>query len=82
MSESKVLRIKTGSVVSDKMNKSVIVEVSRTVQHPLYKKYIRKRSRFMAHDETNDCHVGDRVRIVETRPMSSRKCWRVQGKLA
>ena len=82
MSERGQRKTRVGVVVSDKMNKSVIVEVSRTVQHSLYKKYIRKRSRFMAHDETNDCHVGDRVRIVETRPMSSRKCWRVQGKLA
>ncbi len=82
MSERGQRKTRVGVVVSDKMNKSVIVEVSRTVQHPLYKKYIRKRSRFMSHDETNDCHVGDRVRIVETRPMSSRKCWRVQGKLA
>ena len=82
MSERGLRKTRVGVVVSDKMNKSVIVEVSRTVQHPLYKKYIRKRSRFMAHDETNDYHVGDRVRIVETRPMSSRKCWRVQEKLA
>ncbi len=81
MSERGLRKTRVGVVVSDKMNKSVIVEVSRTVKHPLYKKYIRKRSRFMAHDETNGCHVGDKVRIVETRPLSSRKCWRVQEKL-
>lgn len=82
MRERGLRKTRVGVVVSDKMNKSVIVEVWRTIQHPLYKKYIRKRTRFMAHDETNDCHLGDKVRIVETRPMSSRKCWRVQGKLA
>jgi len=82
MSERGLRKSRVGVVISDKMNKSVIVEVSRTVQHPLYKKYIRKRARFMAHDEANDCHVGDKVRIVETRPVSRRKCWRVQEKLA
>jgi len=69
-------------VVSDKMDKSVIVEVSRTVLHPLYQKYVRKRTRFMAHDETNACKVGDRVRIIESRPLSRRKRWRIQEKLA
>jgi small subunit ribosomal protein S17 len=73
---------RTGVVVSDKMNKSVIVEVSRTVKHSLYGKYGRKRSRFMAHDETNTCQVGDKVRIVETRPLSKRKRWRVREKLS
>jgi len=64
------------------MDKSVIVEVSRTVLHPLYQKYVRKRTRFMAHDESNLLKVGDRVRIVESRPLSRRKRWRVQEKLA
>jgi small subunit ribosomal protein S17 len=71
-----------GVVVSDKMDKSVIVEVTRIVKHTLYGKYGRKRSRFMAHDEANACHVGDKVRIVETRPLSKRKRWRVQEKLS
>jgi small subunit ribosomal protein S17 len=71
-----------GVVVSDKMDKSVIVEVSRTVLHPLYQKYVRKRTRFMAHDESNALKIGDRVRIVESRPLSRRKRWRVQEKLA
>ena len=75
-------KIREGVVVSDKMDKSVIVEVSRTVLHPIYQKYVRKRTRFMAHDETNACKVGDRVRIVESRPLSRRKRWRIQEKLA
>jgi small subunit ribosomal protein S17 len=64
------------------MDKSVIVEVTRTVQHPLYNKFVRRRTRFMAHDEENACRNGDKVRIVETRPLSRRKRWRVQEKLA
>jgi small subunit ribosomal protein S17 len=75
-------KIREGVVISDKMDKSVIVEVSRTVLHPLYQKYVRKRTRFMAHDETNACKVGDRVRIIESRPLSRRKRWRIQEKLA
>jgi small subunit ribosomal protein S17 len=75
-------KIREGVVVSDKMDKSVIVEVSRTVLHPTYQKYVRKRTRFMAHDETNACKIGDRVRIIESRPLSRRKRWRIQEKLA
>ena len=74
-------KTRVGVVVRDKMNKSIIVEVTRTVQHPLYKKFIRKRSRFMAHDTNDECSVGDRVRIVESRPISKRKRWKVQEKL-
>ena len=82
MSERRLHKARVGVVVSNKMNKSVIVEVHRTVLHPLYKKYIRKRSRFMAHDENSACKVGDKVRIIESRPLSKRKRWRVQEKLA
>ena len=82
MSERGLRKARVGLVIKDKMNKSVIVEVTRIVQHPLYKKYIRKRSRFMAHDEKGECRVGDKVRIIETRPVSKRKRWRVQEKLA
>ena len=83
MSEVRGLKkTRVGIVVSDKMDKSIIVEVTRTVQHPLYKKFIRKRTRFMAHDEENTCRQGDKVRIIETRPMSRRKRWRVQERLA
>ena len=83
MSEVRGLKkTRVGVVVSDKMDKSIIVEVTRTVQHPLYKKFIRKRTRFMAHDEENTCKQGDKVRIIETPPMSRRKRWRVQERLA
>jgi small subunit ribosomal protein S17 len=75
-------KTRVGIVVSDKMDKSVTVEVTRTVLHPLYQKYVRKRTRFMAHDENNECKAGDKVRIIETRPISRRKRWRVQEKLA
>lgn len=66
-----------GVVISNRMQKSVVVRVERTVRHPLYEKIIRKSSKFMAHDEENKCRVGDRVVIRETRPISKRKCWRV-----
>ena len=82
MSARGLRKTREGVVVSDKMDKSVIVEVSRTVLHPTYQKYVRKRTRFMAHDETNACKVGDRVRIIESRPLSRRKRWRIQEKLA
>jgi small subunit ribosomal protein S17 len=66
-----------GVVISNRMQKSVVVQVDRRVRHPLYLKTIRKSSKFMAHDEENKCRVGDRVVIRETRPISKRKCWRV-----
>jgi small subunit ribosomal protein S17 len=72
-----VLKIKEGVVVSDKMDKTVIVAVERLMRHPLYRRVIRRTRRFKAHDETNDCRVGDRVRITECRPLSKEKCWRV-----
>lgn len=82
MRERGLKKSRVGVVVSDAMDKSVIVEVKRTVMHPLYKKYIRKRSRFMAHDEKDECRVGDKVTIVESRPLSKRKRWRVREKLS
>lgn len=69
---------KVGVVVSNKMTKSVVVAVENRVMHPAYQKYITRTSRFMAHDETNDCNVGDRVIIQETRPLSRRKRWMVK----
>ena len=66
-----------GVVVSNKMRKSIVVEVERREKHPIYGKFIKKTSRFMAHDEKNDCNIGDTVRIMETRPLSKRKCWRL-----
>ena len=68
---------KVGLVVSNKMNKSIVVEVERRIKHPIYGKFVKKTSTFMAHDETNDCNIGDTVRIMETRPMSKNKCWRL-----
>ncbi len=68
---------RTGVVVSNKMEKSVVVEVLRKVRHPKYGKFVKKTSRFMAHDEKNDCNIGDTVRIMETRPLSKNKCWRL-----
>jgi small subunit ribosomal protein S17 len=70
-------RVLQGTVVSDKMDKTVVVSVERFVMHPLYKKYIRRTKKFMAHDEDNRCKIGDVVRIVESRPLSRRKSWEV-----
>ena len=66
-----------GVVVSNKMDKSIVVEIERREKPPIYGKFIKKTSRFMAHDEKNDCNIGDTVRIMETRPLSKRKCWRL-----
>lgn len=66
-----------GVVVSNKMEKSIVVEIERRVKHPIYGKFVKKTNRFMAHDEKNECCIGDTVRIMETRPLSKRKCWRL-----
>jgi small subunit ribosomal protein S17 len=66
-----------GIIVSNKMDKTVVVQVERLVKHPLYKKYIRRRNKFMAHDRDNACQIGDRVEITESRPLSKTKRWRV-----
>jgi len=68
---------KVGVVVSDKMEKSIIVAVKRKVKHPIYGKFVNKTTKFHAHDESNTCNVGDTVRIMETRPLSKTKCWRL-----
>jgi len=68
---------KIGEVVSNKMQKTVVVKIDRLVKHPVYKKYIRRTTKFKAHDEENRCKVGDKVRIRETRPLSKEKRWRV-----
>jgi small subunit ribosomal protein S17 len=68
---------RTGKVVSDKMEKTVVVALVRQVPHPLYKKYFKKTTKFVAHDEQNDAKIGDTVRIMETRPLSKTKRWRV-----
>jgi small subunit ribosomal protein S17 len=67
----------SGRVTSDKMDKTVVVEVVRYAPHAVYKKYVRSRSRFKAHDENNECKVGDRVEIIEHRPLSREKRWKV-----
>ena len=66
-----------GIVVSNKMDKSIIVEVERKFKHPKYGKFLKRTSRFMSHDENNECGIGDVVRIMETRPLSKNKCWRL-----
>lgn len=66
-----------GVVVSDKMEKSIVVAVKRKEKHPIYGKFINKTSKFVAHDEKNDCGIGDSVTIMETRPLSKRKRWRL-----
>jgi len=68
----------TGVVSSDKMDKTVVVMVNRLVLHPVYKKYIRKRTKVKAHDEKNESHIGDKVLLIETRPLSKVKRWRVK----
>jgi small subunit ribosomal protein S17 len=68
---------KTGVVTSNKMTKSIVVTVERMVKHPKYGKFVKRTSTFMAHDENNDCNIGDTVRIMETRPLSKSKCWRM-----
>jgi len=75
MSEARVLRIQTGSVVSDKMDKSAIVLIERKVKHPIYGKFVKKSTRFHIHDENNECGVGDTVQISECRPVSKTKSW-------
>jgi small subunit ribosomal protein S17 len=70
-------KTRVGTVVSDKMDKTVVVSVSRTTRHPLYGKTIRRTTNFKAHDEGNQCQVGDKVKIMETRPLSKDKRWRV-----
>ena len=70
-------REEVGVVLSDRMDKTIVVVVERASAHPLYKKVVRVRRKFTAHDEENDCRTGDRVRIAECRPMSRRKRWRV-----
>ena len=70
-------KVRTGVVVSDAMDKTVLVRIDRKVTHPLYKKTVRRSSKLAAHDEQNDAHVGDTVRVMETRPISKSKRWRV-----
>jgi small subunit ribosomal protein S17 len=68
---------RVGTVVSDCQDKTIIVDVERRTSHPLYKKVVKSRKRYTAHDENNEAKVGDTVRIIETRPLSKNKCWRL-----
>lgn len=70
-------KVRVGTVVSDKMDKTIVVAVETFVTHPLYKKQIRQTTKFKAHDENNECKIGDKVRIMETRPLSKDKNWRL-----
>ncbi len=70
-------KVRVGVVVSDKMDKTVLVRIDRRVRHPLYKKTVARSNKLAAHDETNDAHVGDTVKVMETRPLSKSKRWRV-----
>jgi small subunit ribosomal protein S17 len=76
--ESKGLRkTRVGLVVSNKMEKTITVAIERRVPHPIYKKYFKKTTKLMAHDEKKECGIGDKVKIMETRPLSARKRWRL-----
>ena len=75
--ERNLRKTRTGLVVSNKMNKSIVISVERKVKHPLYGKFVKKTTKFMAHDEANACGIGDTVTIMETRPLSKNKNWRL-----
>ena len=72
-------KTKTGIVTSDKMDKTVVVSVTEHVKHPLYKKIVKRSYKLKAHDEKNECGIGDTVRVMETRPLSKDKCWRLEA---
>ena len=76
MEKRSIRKTRIGTVVSNKMQKSIIVAIERRIAHPLYKKYFKKTTKLMAHDEKNECTIGDIVKIMETRPLSKRKKWR------
>jgi len=80
MEENKVRNLRkerVGVVVSNKMDKTIVVAAKRKVKHPIYGKFLNKTTKFYAHDEKNDCNIGDLVKIMETRPLSKNKCWRL-----
>ncbi len=77
METRKLRKERIGTVVSNKMDKSIVIVVERKVKHPMYGKFVKKTTKFMAHDEKNDSNIGDIVRIMETRPLSKNKCWRL-----
>jgi len=79
LSERNNRKIRTGKVVSDKMDKTITVSIEDSVKHPLYKKVIKRTYKLKAHDEKNECKTGDKVKVMETRPLSKDKRWRLVG---
>ena len=79
MEERNLRKTRTGKVVSDKMDKTIVVAVEDHVKHPLYKKIVKRTYKLKAHDEKNECNVGDTVKVMETRPLSKDKRWRLVG---
>ncbi|MDP1747493.1 MAG: 30S ribosomal protein S17 [Bacteroidota bacterium] len=77
MEDRNLRKEKIGLVTSNKMDKSIVVSVERKVKHPKYGKFLKKTTKFVAHDEANACSIGDTVKIMETRPISKNKCWRL-----
>ena len=77
VSDRKMRKVEVGKVVSDKMDKTIVVAIEDSVKHPLYKKIIKRTVKLKAHDENNECAIGDRVRVMETRPLSKEKRWRL-----
>jgi small subunit ribosomal protein S17 len=75
--ERNLRKERVGLVVSNKMEKSIVVQIERKVKHPKYGKFVRKTTKLVAHDEQNECTIGDTVKIMETRPLSKNKCWRL-----
>ena len=77
MEERNRRKVREGLVTSNKMDKSIVVSVERKLKHPKYGKFLKRTTKLMAHDEQNECNNGDRVRVMETRPLSKNKCWRL-----
>lgn len=77
MSDSGKRKVRIGTVISNKMDKTATVLIERRVRHPLYHRIVKKSKKILAHDQNNDCQIGDKVRLIETRPLSKRKRWRV-----
>ena len=77
MEERNLRKVRIGKVVSDKMDKSITLTVDRKVKHPLYGKFVQKTTKLMAHDEKNECGIGDTVKVMDTRPLSKNKRWRL-----